>query len=557
MLRQLNIRNLVIVDHLELEFQAGMTVLSGETGAGKSILLNALGLCLGERGGQELIRAGQKRAEVSALFELNDLPEVSAWLQEQALDSGDECWIRRILEVDKRARAFVNGSPVSQDQLQRLGEMLVDIHGQHAHQSLLKTRHQRELLDGFAAAAAQLAACAGAFQAWKQARQQWQRLRQDSHERQQRLDLLRFQIQELRALHWQAGEFTRLEDDQRRLGHLDRIIELATELTGELYDNDRSVQERLSGLIGSATELTQLDARNQDALNLLESALIQIEEAANALRDYRHHLDHDPGLLAQVEERLGEILGLARKYHCEPEILGERLHALEAELANLENLDNNLEWLEQESQRREQELIHQARVLHTLRISAAERLSAEVTASIRTLGMNAGDFQVRIQELPLDKAQASGLDEIEFLVTANPGQPLQPLAKVASGGELSRISLAIQVVTAAMLAVPTLVYDEVDVGVGGSVAATVGRLLRTLGQQRQVLCITHLPQVAACGHQHFSVRKEIHDEHTFSHIMSLDAHARIDELARMLGGSLITETTRAHALEMLEQGATP
>ncbi|KAA6185151.1 DNA repair protein RecN [Thiohalocapsa marina] len=551
MLTHIVIHDLVIVSRLELDFGSGMTALTGETGAGKSILIDALGLTLGDKADAGMIRNGSDRAEVSAGFDLGGCPEARAWLAKQALDDGDECLIRRVLVRGGRARGFINGQAASGAQLRELGDLLVDIHGQHAHQSLLRPAAQRALLDGYGGHQATAAEVAELYQRFRDLDSRWQRLTAARDERAARLELLRFQVEELDGLALADGELEQLDAEQRRLANLGRLQETVGALVEQLYASDGAVRDQLGHAGGELEALLDIEPRLGDSRDLLDGALVQVEEAAANLRQYLDDLDMDPARLAEVESRLSRIHELARKYRITPQTLGEALDTRRTELDQLEQADQSLGDLQQQRDAARTALLDRAKALSVARRGAAERLGATVTAAMQALGMVGGRFAVEVASGDAEHIGAGGLDSIAFQVSANPGQPLQPLAKVASGGELSRISLAIQVATAEIGRIPTLVFDEVDVGIGGGVAEIVGRLLRRLGDARQVLCVTHLPQVAAQAHRQMKVRKQAVDGQTFTDIDALAADARIDEIARMLGGTEITATTRAHAAEML------
>ncbi len=552
MLTHIAIRDLVIVSRLELELSAGLTALTGETGAGKSILIDALGLALGEKADPGMIRAGCDRAEVTAAFDLARCSEARDWLTQQALDDGDDCVIRRVLAREGRARAFINGRSVSSAQLRALGDLLVDIHGQHAHQSLLRQAAQRALLDAYGGQQQQAAAVAELHRRWRELDNRWRELTAARDQRAERLDLLRFQVDELVELGLADGELDALDAEQRRLANLGDLQGTAAALVELLYDGDAALRDQLGRAGSELSGLADIDQRLAETRDLIAGATVQVEEAAANLRQYVDELDLDPGRLAEVEARLGRIHDLARKYRIQPEQLLATRTEREAELADLEQDDEALGTLAADRDAAFDALRDAAVRLSDARRVAAERLGETVTASMQALGMGGGRFAVAVEASGDTQVSAHGLDAIAFLVSANPGQPLQPLAKVASGGELSRISLAIQVATVELGRIPTLVFDEVDVGIGGGVAEIVGRLLRRLGEARQALCVTHLPQVAAQAHQQLRVQKQAIDGQTYTEIAPLADHARVDEIARMLGGTEITDTTRAHAAEMLE-----
>ncbi|NBC11910.1 MAG: DNA repair protein RecN [Gammaproteobacteria bacterium] len=551
MLTHIAIRDLVIVSRLELTLAGGMTALTGETGAGKSILIDALGLALGEKADADMIRSGCERAEVSAGFDLAQCPEARDWLAEQALDDGDECVIRRVLVRKGRARAFINGRSASGAQLRALGDLLVDIHGQHAHQSLLRPAAQRALLDAYGGQSEQAAAVAELYRRWRELDTRLAELTAARTQRAERMDLLRFQVEELAELGLADGELEALDAEQHRLANLGRLQGTAAALVELLYEGEGALRDQLGRAGSELAGLADIDARLSEPRELIDSATVQVEEAASALRAYLDHLDMDPGRLAEVEERLGRIHDLARKYRIQPAQLADTLAEQQTELDALERDDKTLGTLQADRDAALRTLLEAARRLSEARRSAAERLGAAVTTFMQELGMGGGRFAVAVETGGDDQVGAQGLDAVAFQVSANPGQPLQPLAKVASGGELSRISLAIQVATAELGRIPTLVFDEVDVGIGGGVAEIVGRLLRRLGQARQALCVTHLPQVAAQAHQQLKVQKQAIDGQTYTEIAPLAEDARVDEIARMLGGTEITATTRAHAAEML------
>ncbi|MGE0082313.1 MAG: DNA repair protein RecN [Thiohalomonadaceae bacterium] len=553
MLTHLHISDFAIVDRLELDFAAGMTVLTGETGAGKSILLDALGLCLGERAESIAVRHGAERAEVNAGFDIGALPEVNAWLKENELDADGECVIRRVVGSDGRSKAFVNGRVVPVQSLRELGERLVDIHGQHAHQSLLKREVQRELLDGFAGLDATVAELGRRFRAWKALEEEYHRLATAQDERASRLELLRFQLAELQALDLKPGEIAQVEEEHRRLANASRLLESSQLAEQLLYEDDHAAVNLMSRALTELREMERFDGSVAECANLVESALIQAREAASELRHYRDRLDLDPARLGQLEQRLAEIHNLARKHRTEGEELIALAERFATELDTLENAGARLDGLEQDIARARSAYLELARQVSKKRASAAEKLGAAVTANMQELGMAGGRLEVQLETLPEAQAGAAGLERIELLVSANPGQPARPLGKVASGGELSRISLAIQVLTAAGAGIPTLIFDEVDVGIGGRVAEMVGRRLRDLGGKRQVLCVTHQPQVAALGHHHFVVSKQAHKGVTSTRIERVTGDARVEEVARMLGGIEITAQTRSHARELIER----
>jgi DNA repair protein RecN (Recombination protein N) len=553
MLNHIHIKNLAVVDALELEFRPGMTVLTGETGAGKSILIDALGLSLGDRTDNGMIRPGSERAEITASFDLSERPELAAWLREQAYDDGNECILRRVLVREGRSRSFINGSPAPLPLVQELGRQLVDIHGQHAHQTLLQRAMQRRLLDAYAGHQALVDQTGELHRQLKSARARLDALRAAAHDRAAKLELLRYQLSELEALKLDATELVQLDRDHARLSNAERLQEVCARLLQELYEDEYALHGRLERAAGELETLLASDPELGEIGVLLESAAIQVKEAAAGLRSHLDGLEQDPARLQRLEDRLGEIHDLARKYRVKPDQLPELQANLAQELDELENADEQLEQLDADQKRLRDHYLETARRLSDERRSQAKRLGAAVSEAMAGLGMPGGKLELELT--PRDEAEgaAHGLEDVEFLVSANPGQPLQPLAKVASGGELSRISLAIQVITANCGQVPTLIFDEVDVGIGGGVAEIVGQLLRRLGADRQVLCVTHLPQVAAQGHNHLLVTKRSRRNQTQTRITPLEPEARVEEIARMLGGLRITDQTKGYAREMVTQ----
>ena len=551
MLTHIVVRDLAIVSTLELDCSSGMTALTGETGAGKSIMIDALGLALGDKADVSMIRAGCERAEIVAGFDLGAAAGARTWLAEQALDEEGECIVRRLLVRDGRSRAFINGRPATGAQLRDLGDLLVDIHGQHAHQSLLRPNAQRDLLDAYAGQAALAESVSAAYRDYRALDQQLVALKAARQERGERVDLLRFQIDELASLGLSAAEIEGLDQEQRRLSHLGRLQETAARLLQVLSESEPSIADQLRAASSEIEELAAIDTALTETRDLLDTATIHAAEAASSLRHYLDGLEIDPAARDAVEARITQIHDLARKYRVRPTELPDALAACQTELEALEQADLRLGHLRDARNAAFRDFLAKARLLSGERAAAAERLSLTVSEAMQQLGMAGGRFAIEIEPLPADRVGAGGLERVAFLVSANLGQPLQPLAKVASGGELSRISLGIQVATAECGSVPTLVFDEVDVGIGGGVAEIVGRLLRRLGASRQVLCVTHLPQVAAQAHQQIRVRKETRDGQTYTRIEPLDPDSRVNEIARMLGGTKITARTREHACEML------
>ena len=549
MLIQLSIRDFVIVDSLELEFRPGFTALTGETGAGKSILIDALALVLGERADAEQVRAGCERADVTAEFAIDALQDVQDWLGEQALE-GDpgRLLMRRVVDRSGRSRAFVNGHPATINQLREVGDRLVDIHGQHAHQSLLRTAVQRQVLDAHAGLAALARQVAETYRAWQQLAKARLEHESNAAARNAEREQVAWQVEELGKLALGPGEWDSVQGEHGRLAHASSLLEGAQSAIDTLSESDAAVLGGLSGALSRLRPLVAYDAALAEVLTLLESAEAQTTEAVHALRHYAGRVELDPQRLREVEQRLEAIHGAARKHHVKPEALPELLAGLQARLQELE-IASDIETLARQEQAALASYQESARKLSAERKKAAARLSKAVTAAMKELAMTGGSFEVALKPMP--EGSAAGNEEVEFLVAANAGAEPRPLAKVASGGELSRISLAIQVITSRQAAVPTLIFDEVDAGIGGAVAEVVGRNLGALGECRQVLCVTHLPQVAAQATSQWTVEKTLEGGLARSSVRVLGSKARIEEIARMLGGVEVTATTRKHAAEML------
>ena len=553
MLSQLTVSNYAIAEHIELHFNRGMTALTGETGAGKSIVLDALGLAMGARADAGAVRNGAKRADVTAEFDISRLPEAQAWLDEHELDDGTQCILRRTVSHDGRTRGFINGNPCPLAQLKELGGMLMDIHSQHQHQSLMRKDTHRKLLDEYAGADALAESTRNAWKQWRDLNDRLQARRQNADEHEARLQLLRYQVEELDRLALEEGEQQSLEQEQEQLSHAEAVLQSSHEASQLCTEDDGSaaslVRQALQRLEQLPVKVPALD----ETVQMLSEAEIQITEASDNLRHFIDGYEADPARLNEVEERLSVIYQLARKHRITPEELPAYHGKLTEELAELDNSGGSLESLEAETEKARESYDEIAGKLSEARHEAAARLDERIMTELAQLSMPAVQFVTHLKPVE-GEPSANGMEDVEFLTSANPGQPARPLAKVASGGELSRISLAIQVVVAQTSTVPTLVFDEVDVGIGGGTAEVVGRLLRSLGEQGQVLCVTHLPQVAAQCHQHLFVSKFTEGEATFSRIESLDEPSRVTEVARMLGGVDLTEQTMAHAREMFSKG---
>lgn len=552
MLVHLSVHNYAIVEHLDLELSSGMTVITGETGAGKSIMLDALGLTLGGRADSGAVRPGADKADILASFDLSAIPEARAWLAERDLDGDGPCILRRVITAEGRSRAYINGAPCPQGDLRSLGELLIDIHSQHEHQSLLKPDTHRRLLDEYAGGSELARQVQLAAQRWRQTRQELERLSSAGDEQRARHQLLSYQLEELENLGLGENELVQLEQEHKTLTQSGQVLGACRQVLDLCSESDAG---NVLSVLGSS--LQRLSAFQDqpgalgEAFGLLTSAQIQVEEAVGELNRFVDHFEADPQRQMQVEERLDALYSLARKHRVQPNELGELQKRLQAELASLNADDQAVERLGEELTAYARHYQEKARELSALRQDAATRLAAAVEQEMQHLGMPGGRLSIELRELPSDAPQPQGLENVEFLVSANPGQPLKGLAKVASGGELSRISLAIQVITAQTSRVPTLVFDEVDVGIGGPTAEVVGQLLRRLGERGQVLTVTHLPQVAAQGHHHLFVHKERGSAETRTAVATLKDGARVEEIARMLGGLDMTRESLAHARKMV------
>ena len=552
MLMNLQVRDFAIVDRIDIEFEPGMIVLTGETGAGKSILVDALGLVLGERGSAQLVRDGAKRAEFAAEFDVSSLPVVATWLDEQALDLEDECLLRRVINADGRSRAFINGNSVPLSQLKALGDLLLDIHGQHFHQSLGRRDIQRELLDHFGGLLDDRAIVATHYIEWKALSDRVVELTSAEADRASRLDLLTFQLQELDSLALEDGEFDALGSERQKLQNSGKLAEGVSRALDGLFDRDvGNANSLVADALRSVEQLVEFDRSLEPVLEMLTSASIQVTEAADTLRRYSEAIDMDPARRDWVEERLDAIQTISRKHRVSADELPELVDSMRAEHDELSHAEERGRELEELAAAARTEYLKHAKSLSKARRKAANGFAAAVTDAMHGLGMPGGVFQVGLTAREEDAARSWGLDQIEFLISANPGQAPQSLAKIASGGELSRMSLAIQVIASDGSAIPTMVFDEVDSGVGGGVAEMVGRRLQELGATRQVLCVTHLPQVASLADQHFRISKVTDGKSTRTRVSPLAEDERIEELARMLGGVEITRKTLEHAAEML------
>jgi DNA repair protein RecN (Recombination protein N) len=554
MLLQLTIRNFAIIDQLELEFSAGLTTLTGETGAGKSILIGAIGLVLGDRADSAGIKQGTDFAEIVAEFDIRNNSAITAWLVEQELNIDNECILRRRISRDGRSRAYINATPVNLQLLRELGEMLIDIHGQHEHQSMMKPSVQRQLLDDYADHTDLLQNVSDAYVQLKLVGEQLQHITKSSRDRSNRIDLLRFQTHELETLALEKDEHKELNERHTRLAHADQLASVIEQSVDKLYHNeDSNLYSELSKIVTSLEGITEIDQKLGPITILLQDALIQLEEGASQLRLYYDSLELNPSELEMVEQRIQDILDIARKHRIDPDDLYEFQQQLIQELDNLDFSDDKLKKLRNDFAALEHTYQQAADALFSSREKAAEELDKKITSAMQKLGMRGGKFKINVTPDDKNRRSPHGSNHIEFTVTANAGQECKPLSRIASGGELARISLAIQMIAARQGKIPTLIFDEVDSGVGGGIAEIVGQHLRELGNDNQVICITHLPQVASQAHHHMRVHKQSRKKQTHTHVDPLDRKQRIAEIARMLSGVDVTQQSLAHAEEMISR----
>lgn len=553
MLVHLSVHNYAIVEHLDLELRGGMSVITGETGAGKSIMLDALSLALGDRADSGVVRPGADKADILASFDLRDIPEAAAWLAGRDLEHDGHCILRRVITAEGRSRGYINGTPCPLGDLKSLGGLLIDIHSQHEHQSLLKPDTHRRLLDEYAGAGDLARQVQLASQRWRQTRTELERLSTSGDEQRARHQLLSYQLEELANLALGENELEQLEEEHKALSNAESLLGSCRQVIDMCSESDGgNVLSALTASLNRLTATGNQPAAMQEAINLLSSAQIQVEEAVGELNRFLDNFDADPQRQQQLEERLDAIYTLARKHRIQPDELGVLQQQLMTELEGLNASDEAIERLEDELGSYLRHYQEKAQSLSQVRNKASKTLATKVEKEMQRLGMPGGRFAIELRSAQNDDPQPYGLEQVEFLVSANPGQPLKGLAKVASGGELSRISLAIQVITAQTSRVSTLVFDEVDVGIGGPTAEVVGQLLRRLGEKGQVLTVTHLPQVAAQGHQHLFVHKARVSKATRTAVRELDAASRVEEIARMLGGVDLTQESIAHARKMVD-----
>ncbi|MGF1695083.1 DNA repair protein RecN [Vibrio lamellibrachiae] len=551
MLAHLSVNNFAIVKSLQLELSKGMTSITGETGAGKSIAIDALGLCLGGRAEAGMVRQGEEKTEVSAAFLLDNNLLASRWLEDNDLLDGSECILRRTITKEGRSRAFINGSPVPLSQLKSLSQLLINIHGQHAHHQLMKSDYQMAMLDQYAGHLNLLKNTRNTYQQWRQADNLLKKLKENSQQNQAQKQLLEYQIKELNELSLGEDEYEQLEQEHKRLSNSGELASTCQQAIELIYEGEEvNALSILQSANQSLVQLAELDETLTELPSMVAEAIIQIEEVNAELRGYLDNIDVDPARMAYVEERFSKVMLIARKHHVMADGLYQHHQDLLAQIEALDCSDERLDELEQELEGKYQTFLSASEKLNKSRCRYAKELNKLISQSMHELSMEKAKFQISVDS---EGAHPSplGMDSVCFLVSTNPGQPLQPIAKVASGGELSRISLAIQVITAQKVETPSLIFDEVDVGISGPTAAVVGKMLRTLGQSTQVLCVTHLPQVAGCGHQQLFVAKATKAGKTETKMHSLGTEERITELARLLGGSEITQSTLANAKELL------
>ncbi len=551
MLAHLSVNNFAIVKSLQLELSTGMTTITGETGAGKSIAIDALGLCLGDRAEAGMVRQGEEKTEVCASFQLDNNLHATRWLEDNELLDGSECILRRIITKDARSRAFINGSPVPLSQLKSLGQNLINIHGQHAHHQLMKSDYQLSMLDQYAGHSELINKSRSHYQAWRLVKNQLDELTQNSQENQAQKLLLEYQIKELNELSLGENEFVELEQEHKRLSNSGELASSCQSAIHTLYEGEEvNALQLLQSTNQVLINLADLDSSLSTLPSMLNEAIIQVEEASSELRHYLETVDINPERMVYVEERFSKVMSISRKHHVLADDLYTHHQDLLKQIDDLDCSDEKLEAVAKEVEAMHQRFITSAEKLSKSRSRYAKELNKLISHSMHELSMEKAKFNINIEQ-DHSRTTPLGIDYVTFLVSTNPGQPLQPIAKVASGGELSRISLAIQVITAQKVDTPSLIFDEVDVGISGPTAAVVGKMLRTLGESTQVLCVTHLPQVAGCGHQQLFVAKQTKAGKTETQMNSLNEEQRVSELARLLGGSQITESTIANAKELL------
>ncbi|WDE13581.1 DNA repair protein RecN [Thalassomonas haliotis] len=552
MLLHLNIQNFAIVRSLDIDWNHGMTTITGETGAGKSIAIDALGLCLGERALTNVVRPGCKKAELSAVFGVLANPAANKWLKQHDLNTEDECILRRVVSAEGRSRAYINGSQVPLAQLKELGQLLINIHGQHDHQQIIKATEQRRMLDDYAGHPHLMDDVKYHHQKWRELTAELKQLQENKLQRDAKQQLLQYQVSELDEFALQPQEFETLEADYKRYSNSQHLLNETLMSLQQLSDNEEfNVLDSLRRSCDSLSALTSVDNSLSGIAKVLEEAQIQIDDACNDLRQYYDRLELDPETFHFLEERYSQAIQLAKKHQLAPEDLPEFHSRLARELANISSDESRLSAMGEEIEKARQSYLDAARVLSDSRQKQAKKLSSLISTSMQELNMPHGEFQVQLEQNPGEQLSVHGIDEISFLVSINPGQPLEAMNKVASGGELSRISLAMQVILADKVVTPSLIFDEVDVGISGPTASMVGSKLQQLAKNTQVICVTHLPQVASKGHQQLFVAKLTDGEHTETKVTELSEPARVKEIARLLAGDKITEHSLANAQELL------
>lgn len=553
MLTQLIINNFAIVRKLILELNEGMSVITGETGAGKSIAIDALSLCLGYRSESGMIRSGSDKADISATFIMQPDSPAYLWLQKHELldeDNHQECILRRIINTEGRSKAFVNNKPIPVSQLRELGQYLIHLNGQHAPQLLLKTEYQLELVDNYANVQPLLAKMLEQYNKWKNLNKQVKNFQQQCQENESRKQLLQYQVEELDEFGIKENEFEEIEDKYNLLSSSEELTELSDEILNLISNDEINANQLIYKALRNVEHLVEVDSNYQSILDMLNEALIQVQEASSELERLATKIEQDPELLYALDHRLSQAISLARKHHIQPNNLWLHHSELQNELQTLIDFEDNEEQLIKDEQQAYQNCVVLAEEIYQKRMEAANKLGKQVTKQIKQLAMENSEFFIHIQH-DMNKLTSNGADSVEFNLQSNLGQQAQPLAKIASGGELSRISLAVQVLTANKLSTPTIIFDEVDVGISGGAATTVGKLLRQLGKKCQVLCVTHLPQVASYGNHHFNVQKYVENNQTETQMNLLSEDERVQALARLLGGTKITEAVLANAQEML------
>lgn len=552
MLSELKISNFAIAENLDVEFHHQFNTITGETGAGKSIMIDALSMALGERADISAIGQAGDKAQIIASFNIKQNKSAQQWLEEKSLDADGECILRRVLDREGKSRAFINGVPCPLQDVKGLAERLINIHSQHQHQQLLQKENHRELLDTYSENQLLVKAVQNQFKQWHTCQQQLDTLRQNQSNRLARIEFLNFQLEELDKLDLQENEYQSLSEEHKKLANMDQDIQVANEclalINGDAENPALSALYKVQQIFQSLS-LKHLNLR--PSMESLDSAIINIEESYRDLENYLRELESDPEMLSRIDERLSQAHQLARKHHIKAEQLFDFHQSLKQELFDLENADVTLNTLEQETETLKQQFKQTAQQLSGQRTKFAAILDKAVSKQFKALGMDNARIETRVSQLALEKANPYGIDDIEILIATNPGQKPQALSKIASGGELSRVSLAIQVNFAQKSNLPCMIFDEVDVGIGGATAEVVGKLLRELSSNSQVICVTHLAQVAAQGHHHFKIEKRIENKHTYTKVTELSEKDRVTEIARMIGGVELTETTQSHAREML------